>query len=95
VVGSSRPTTVGYLGKNHRIHVAVNNFQDEHQSIVLKMPGTIVDQNFIILIDLGATERFISSAMLKRIKVKATKHDEFRYIELAPGVKQKVGGKVT
>jgi hypothetical protein len=24
-VGSSGPTTVGYLGKAHRIHAAVNN----------------------------------------------------------------------
>ena len=33
--------------------------------------------------------------MLKRIKVKETEHDEFSFIEMASGAKQKVGGKVT
>jgi hypothetical protein len=61
---------------------------------VLKTSSTIVDQNFSILIDLGAIERFVSSAMLKRIKVKEFEQDEFRYIEMASGDKQKVGAKV-
>ena len=46
------------------------------------------------MIDSGATESFISSSALKIIKVKEVKQDEFRYIELALGAKQKVGGKV-
>jgi hypothetical protein len=83
------------LGKAHRIHATVNNHQAEHQSTVLETSGTIVDQNFSILIDPGATERFISSATLKRIKVKVVEQDEFRYVEMASGAKQKVGGKVT
>ena len=33
--------------------------------------------------------------MLKRIKVKAVEHDDFSYVEMASGAKQKVGGKVT
>jgi hypothetical protein len=82
------------LGKAHRIHAVVNNRQAEHQSTVLETSGTIADQTFSILIDLGATERFISSAALKIIKVKAVEQDEFRYIEMASGAKQKVGGKV-
>jgi hypothetical protein len=55
VTGSSGPTTVGYFGKAHRIHAIVNNCQVEHHSTVLNKSGTIVDQNFSILIDLGAT----------------------------------------
>jgi hypothetical protein len=66
----NRHTTVGDLGKAHRIHAVVNNHQAEHQSTVLETSGTIVDQTFSILIDPGATERFISSATLKIIKVK-------------------------
>jgi hypothetical protein len=46
------------------------------------------------LIDPGATESFISSVVLKIIKVKEVEQDEFRYVELASGAKQKVGGKV-
>jgi hypothetical protein len=54
----------------------------------------IVDQTFSILIDLDATKRFISSATLKRIKVKAIEHDEFIYVEMVLGTKQKFRGKV-
>jgi hypothetical protein len=47
------------------------------------------------LIDPYATESFISSATIKRIKVKEVEKDEFRYVEMESGAKQKVGGKVT
>jgi hypothetical protein len=47
------------------------------------------------LIDPGATKRFISSATLKRIKVKVVDQDEFIYVEMASDAKQKFGGKVT
>jgi hypothetical protein len=73
VVGSTRHSTVGDLGKAHRIHVAVNNRQAEHQSTVLETSGMIVNQNFSILIDPCATERFIYSVVIKRIKVEAVK----------------------
>jgi hypothetical protein len=46
------------------------------------------------LIDHGATESFISGAMLKRIKVKVVEQDEFKFVEMASGAKQKVGGRV-
>jgi hypothetical protein len=89
------PTTVGDMGKAHRIHAVVNNRQEEHQSTMLEMIGTVADQTLSILIDLGATESFISGAVLKRIKVKAVEQDEFSFVEMALGAKQKVGGKVT
>jgi len=50
----------------------------------------ISDQQFNILIDLGDTESFISSVALKIIKAKLVEQDEFRYVELASGAKQKV-----
>jgi hypothetical protein len=93
--GSAGPATVGDMGKAHRIHAAVNNRQAEHQSTVLEMTGTVADQTLSILIDPGATESFISGAALKRIKVKAVEQDEFSFVEMASGAKQKVGGKVT
>jgi hypothetical protein len=83
------------FGQGPQIHAAVNNHQAEHQSTMLETSGTIADQTFSILIDLGATERFISGATLKIIKVKAVEQDEFSYVEMASGAKQKVGGKVT
>jgi hypothetical protein len=93
--GSAGPATVGDMGKAHRIHAAVNNRQADHQSTVLETTGTIADQTLSVLIDPGATESFISGAVLKRIKVKAVEQDEFSFVEMASGAKQKVGGKVT
>jgi hypothetical protein len=55
---------------------------------------TVSNQTLSILIDLDATEIFISSATLKRIKVKAFKQDEFRFVEMASRAKQNIGGKV-
>ena len=86
---------MGDMGKAHRIHAAMNNHQAEHQSTVLEMTGTVADQTLSILIDLDATESFIFGAVLKRIKVKAVEQDEFSFIEMDLGAKQKVGGKVT
>ena len=93
--GLTGPTILGDLGKAHWIHVAVNNYQAEHQLNVLEMTGIVTDQTLSILIDPGATESFISGAMLKRIKVKAVEHNEFSFVEMAWGAKQMVGGKVT
>jgi hypothetical protein len=58
---------------------------------MLETSHTIIDQNFSILIDLGDTERFISSVALKRIKVKEFEKDEFRYVEMASRAEHKVG----
>jgi hypothetical protein len=54
----------------------------------------IVDQNFSIFIDPRDIERFVSSVVLKRIDVKEFEKYKFRYVEMASGAKQKVGGKV-
>jgi hypothetical protein len=87
---------MGDLGKAHQIHAVVNNHcRQEHQSTVLETSGTITDQTLSILIDPGATKSFISGAALKIIKVKAVEQDEFSFVEMASGAKQKVGGKVT
>jgi hypothetical protein len=61
---------------------------------VLETSGMIADQQFSILIDLGAIGSFLSSVSLKIIKVKVVEHDEFRYVEMASRAKKKVGGKV-
>jgi hypothetical protein len=43
----------------------------------------------------GHTESFISGAALKIIEVKAVEWDEFRFVEISLGSKNKVGEKVT
>jgi hypothetical protein len=85
---------MGDLGKAHRIHAMVNNLQEKHQLTVLKMSGTVVEQNLSILIDPGAAESFIFGAALKRIKVKVVEHHELSFVKMDSGAKQKVGGKV-
>jgi len=82
------------LGKSHKIHVVVNNRQEEHELTVFENLGIIVHQNLSILIDPCATKIFISGAVLKIIKVKAGEHGEFIYVEMDLRVKQKVRGKV-
>jgi hypothetical protein len=88
------PTIVGDLGKAHRILVVVNNCQEEHQSTMLETSGIVTDQTLIILTVLGAAESFVSRAVLKIIKVKAVEQDQFIFVEMASGAKQKVGGTV-
>jgi hypothetical protein len=46
--GSDGPATMGFLGKAHQIHAAVNNRQEEHQSIVLKTSGIVADYTLSI-----------------------------------------------
>ena len=62
---------------------------------MLETSGTITNQTLSILIDPSAAEIFIYGVVVKRIKVKAVKQDEFIFVEMASGAKQKVGGKVT
>ena len=50
---------------------------------MLETTGIVVDQTLSILIDLGAIESFISSATLKRIKVKVVEQDEFIFVDMA------------
>jgi len=61
---------------------------------MLETSDTLVDQTLSIFIDPSAIENFISGAALKRNKVKAVKHNEFNFVEMASKAKQKVGGKV-
>jgi hypothetical protein len=61
---------------------------------MLKTSGTVTDLTLSILIDPSGTEIFISSAALKRIKVKAVERDTFSFVDMASGAKQKDGGKV-
>jgi hypothetical protein len=62
---------------------------------VLKTLGTVADQTLNILINQCATKSFISSAVLKIIKVKEVEQDKFSLVEMASGAKKKVGVKVT
>jgi hypothetical protein len=85
---------MGDMGKAHLIHAVVNNRQAEHQLTMIETRGTITDHTLSVLIDPRAIESFISGAALKRIKVKVVDQNEFTFVEMASGAKQKVGGNV-
>jgi hypothetical protein len=59
------------------------------------MTGIVVHQTLSILIDPGATKSFISSEVIKSIKVKAVEKAEFSFVKMPLGSKQKVGGNIT
>jgi hypothetical protein len=44
--------TIEYMG---RIYAALKDRQAEYQSNMIKVKGTIINHNFVILIDLGAS----------------------------------------
>jgi hypothetical protein len=69
----------------------VNNHQVEHQSIELETPCKINDIFFSILIDLGATNFFISHDALLKLKIKLINQKDFNQVEMSSGVKKKVG----
>eukprot|EP00253_Pinus_taeda_P025071 PITA_25071 len=75
-------TTVGDLGKAHHIHATVNNRQVEHQFVVLETSGNIDGMSFVILIDRGAIDSFISLNALSRNKHKGIAQYEFRNVEM-------------
>eukprot|EP00253_Pinus_taeda_P028988 PITA_28988 len=87
-------TTVEDLGKAHHIQVVVNNHQVKHQSTVLETSGNIDGMSFVILIDPGATDSFISINALSLIKHKATPQYEFKHVEMACGMNRNVGKMV-
>jgi hypothetical protein len=58
---------MGRASSSHHIHAAVNNHQDEHQSMVVESSGTLNHINVKILFDSGVTDSFISPSALKNV----------------------------
>jgi hypothetical protein len=85
---------MGRASSSHYIHAAVNNRQDEHQSTVVELSGTLNHINVKILFDSGATDSFISPSALEKSGLAAYKHDDFKQVEMDSGGKQAVGPSV-
>jgi hypothetical protein len=75
-------TTVRDMGRSHRIHAVVHNCKIENKSTVLETPSKLNNTDVIILIDLGATESFISPNDLVKCKLVATKKNHFDQVEM-------------
>jgi hypothetical protein len=85
---------MGRASSSHHIYVAVNNRQDEHQSMVVGSLGKLNHINDKILFDSGATDSFISPSTLENSGLAAYEHDDFKQVEMASGEKQAVGPSV-
>jgi hypothetical protein len=71
---------MGRASSSHQIYVAVNNRQDEHQSMVVESLGTLNHINVKILFDSGATDSFISPSALEKSGLAAYEHDDFKQV---------------
>ena len=65
------------MGRDHRIHATMHNHQVQNKSPVLKTPGKLNNMDVTILIDLGATDSFISPNSLVKCKLVAVEKNDF------------------
>ena len=61
----------------HRIHAAVHNHQEEHQSIIVESTSKVNNVKLKILFYPGATDNFISAYALNNYGVVAYDNDDF------------------
>jgi hypothetical protein len=78
---------MGRVSGSHQIYAAVNNRQEEHQSMVVESSGMLNHINVKILFDSGATDSFISPSALEKSGLAAYEHDDFKQVEMASGGK--------
>ena len=58
-------STVGEIGKRfHRINPSLEDQQEDHQSAIVEIEGTIYNQNISILIDPRSTLSYITLKMI-------------------------------
>ena len=58
---------MGNSDNTHRIHVAIHNHQEEHQSTIVESTGKVNNVKLKILFDPGATDSFISPYALVNV----------------------------
>jgi hypothetical protein len=85
---------MGRASSSHQIYAVVNNYQDEHQSMVVESSGMLNHINVKILFDYGATDSFISPSALEKSGLAAYEHDDFKQVEMASREKQTVGPSI-
>ena len=73
-----------------RIYAALEDHQEDHQSIVVEFACKIVDQSVSILIDPGSTHSYIIPRVVEICALKKVKHRESWLVQLATGTKRKV-----
>lgn len=67
--GSQRPAAsdpiVGDAGRSHRVFVAVDDSQADHQGTVIEAAGVLCGIPISVLFDFGALDSFISSSIVE------------------------------
>ena len=70
-----------------RIYVALEDRQEDHQSIVVEVAGKIAEQSVSILIDPGSTHSYITPRVVEICACKKVKHRKSWLVQLATGTK--------
>jgi hypothetical protein len=84
-------STMGDVGRSlHRINVAIDGRQANHQSSVVEIEGKIHDTRISILIDPRATLSYITLKVVESNELKRLKHAKSWLVQLATGTKRKV-----
>ena len=73
-----------------RIYAAMEDRQVDHQSVVVKVAGKIVEQSVSTLIDPGSTDSYITPRVVEICAFKKVKHGKSWLVQLATGTKRKV-----
>ena len=66
---------MGDVGRSHRVFVAVDHLQVDHQGTMVETTGAIRGTSLSILFDLGATYSFIAPSVVGKCSLKAVKQD--------------------
>jgi hypothetical protein len=81
---------VGDVGRSlHRINVAIDGRQANHQSLVVEIEGKINNTRISIQIDHGATINYITLDVVESNKLKKPNHTKSWFVQLATGTKGK------
>jgi hypothetical protein len=73
-----------------RIYAALDNKQEEFQSHMIEVEGTINNQPLVILIDSGASHSYIDPIVVESLHLTKNKHEKSWLVKLATGTKKKV-----
>ena len=82
---------VGEVGKSyHQINATLENRQEDYQSAIVEIEGTISKRNISILIDPGATLSYIAPKVMEDCWLAKVRHTQPWSVQLATGTRKKV-----
>lgn len=82
------------MGKSHRVFVAVDNCQAEHQATVIEATSIMQGSMVIILFDSRATNYFISPYIVDHCRLVAVRHDVNWEVELTSRARVSISSMV-